>query len=269
MSTLSARTPRSSSRNRRTLARSSPAAVTRTNASATCDTTSNDRSRACDRPPVDDRVSPRSVSFGSEPASAQRRRESAQHGADRRDRDRECENARIERQSGEPRNRSAAQRDDAAHRHARHGETREVPRHREHQTLHEQLTDEARPARAQRAAQRELALALRPAHEQQVGHVHAHEQEHRHRRPEHQLQRSARLADDVFLERREARAEVLRAGILVRQLRAECVELGLRAGDRHAGPQPADDRDVVIARVARVSGRLPCPSESTRRRRRQ
>ncbi len=70
--------------------------------------------------------------------------------------------------------------------------------------------------------------ALGTTHEQEVGDVHAYQHQHESDRAEHHLERPARRADDVGLERIQPRPLAHGGRILAPEQNGKTVQLGLR-----------------------------------------
>ena len=108
----------------------------------------------------------------------------------------------------------------SARRTRRHSERDRNPgdaaEHRQQHAFREQLPNEPPPARAQRHAHRDLALAHGGAREQQVGDVRARDEEHRGHGAEHDPERrTERRADDLLGEWSHGHAVVAVRGVLL------------------------------------------------------
>ena len=88
-----------------------------------------------------------------------------------------------------------SRRDPRAQRHERHRQRGRRQRH--HDAFREELAHDASAPGSQRHPQRQLALPLGAARQDQVGDVHAGDQHHQHRRrlPDHQDLRQHRVAE--------------------------------------------------------------------------
>ena len=101
---------------------------------------------------------------------------------------------------------------------------------REHDALGDQLANDAPAVAADRGAHRQLALARRGAHQQQVGDVRARDQQHEHHRAHQRHELRPHVGDQVFVHRLDAEVGVGR--LLDRKSRAQvggqAIELRLR-----------------------------------------
>ena len=125
----------------------------------------------------------------------------------------------------------------------------------EHGAFGQELPQHPPPPGANRLADRELLLALRAAHEEQIRNVGARDQEHRTDGPEQHEQRGPRLVRELLLQ---VGHEELRAAVRIRQLalqvERERVHLGLCCSVRHARREPRDDVVVELEAIASRSG---------------
>ncbi len=88
-----------------------------------------------------------------------------------------------------------------------------------HQALGEHLPHETRTAAAERGANRQLALARRRTHEQQVRHVRARDQQHERHGTHEREDRRSYVGDEIRVHRLDA--EVHARGLLDGELRSQ------------------------------------------------
>ena len=127
-----------------------------------------------------------------------------------REPEREGEHRHVHADLGDARHVLAEEGDDEAST-PRHGEDEpeRAAREREHDRLGEELPDDARAARAERRAHRDLLAAPERPREDEVGDVGAGDQQHEADRAEQHEQRRPHVADEVLVERDDRGAPAL------------------------------------------------------------
>ena len=119
----------------------------------------------------------------------------------------------------------------------------------------QQLLHDPGPARAERAAQRDLLGAPVGAHQHQVGEVGAGDEQHERDRAEQDEQRQPGVADQVVVQRHDQRAPVLVVGrVLLLPGARDRVEIGLRRAPRHARLQLGHGAIVVVVAHGAIVG---------------
>ena len=231
-----------------------PEPTSSTNASATSAITAPSRSQRPDEPPTR-RPLERSTSITSGRdafhAGSTPKISAAANDASARKR----EHRAVERHRGGARQalgRQLNQRVDAELREQQAGRAAD---RREHDALGDQLANDAPAVAADRRAHRQLALARRGAHQQQVRDVRAGDQQHEHHRAHQRDQLRPHVGDQVVVHRLDAEVRV--RGLLDRESRAQvgrqAIELRLRLLEAHAGLQLGDDaQEHVVARAGLV-----------------
>ena len=142
-----------------------------------------------------------------------------------------------------------------AQRQRGHHEAERPAGQREQPALGQELPDHRPAARAQRGAERELALPDRRPHQQQVGDVGAGDHQHETDRAEQDQQRGPGMLDDVLLQRHGPDAH-LRAGMLrelLAELQRDAVHLRLCLGEGHARLEPAEHREERVVPRRRLA----------------
>ena len=197
-----------------------------------------------------------------------RRHDAEEHAGDRRQDERGAEHARIDADVRDARQARELRRQE----HAKRGQR---PRRDEQagQTAREG-DDDAAARRADRAANRQLTLTARCARQEQRRHVRARDEHHEADRGEQDEQRRAHVADQRIAQRSHARPVIPVLGrILLRQPRADHVQLFARLRHRDAGREPADHIEemraaeraiVVVERQRQEDFRLRRPPERPR-----
>ena len=177
---------------------------------------------------------------------AQRRHEPGRNGDGAGQRDGEYDRDPIDVQRVDPHHLAWAKAREAAHRAVGECESQGPRGRRQQQGLNQQLADQTRAARTERAAHGELLTARRSARQQQVGHVDAGDQEHRDYRRAKQSDGRTHVTDQVLAQRDHFRAHALvRARVLLLDDRGDRIHLRLRLFDRDAVLQPTDDVPVA------------------------
>ena len=158
-----------------------------------------------------------------------RRREAEDQRRHEREQERRQEDAAVERRVGEPRNVGRPERDQR--RRAPAGERERARRadRIEHRRLRQELPHEPPAPRAERLADRDLAVARGRARQQQVGDVRARDEHDEADGAEEDVERRLHVAHRVVLQRRHAGAHVLvGVGILRRERAGDAADLGVR-----------------------------------------
>ena len=118
-------------------------------------------------------------------------------------------------------------------------------------------------AGAERGSDRQLALTRRRAGQEQVGDVGAGDEEHERDRPGEHEQRRAHVAGQLFAKRHDPRRPAgVEVGKHPRQVGGDLRHVLLRARERDAGLQPADDL-VERPRGVRVCAVNPIGSQTS------
>ena len=140
---------------------------------------------------------------------------------------------------------------------ARQGQADHAAEARQHETLDQELPREPRPAGAQRGANRELVHAAGRPHQREVGDVHARHEQDEPDGGEHQVQRTSRARDELFVQRHRDNRALLRGRPAFPHGRRQRGQLRLGLFQRDAVAQPADGRQRVVLFVG-------VPGESVR-----
>ena len=182
---------------------SSPAPATRTTARAISATTNAFRAHP-PRAPIDEPLPalPQSVDQ-LDARGLQRGRETEEHARDERDRDGEEERGVVHADLVEPRQVRRRQRDQPQHAEPREPGPEQRRREAEDGALRQQLPDQAAARRADGGAHDHLAVARRGARELQVRHVGAGDEQHQRDGAEQRVERRARAADELLLQRHD------------------------------------------------------------------
>ena len=141
----------------------------------------------------------------------------------------------------------------------RQGDARDSRDDAEHHALGHQLPDDPAACRAERAADRHLALATRRARQQQVRHVRRRDEQQTADGAEQHVQNPTHVTDDGVLERNRVECPVLRPGVLPLQAGADDLEIRPQLGERHARLEPRDGREVERPATLRLLHRQDAP----------
>jgi hypothetical protein len=115
-------------------------------------------------------------------------------------------------------------------------------------TLHQELSHDARAARAERAADREFARSCGAAHEEQVAHVDARHREQQRDGRHHDEEDRAEIAEYGFAKRVGRCADEV---VLRMQSVHPIKELRTRGGDRRPRREPRDGVERIVAKKRR------------------
>ena len=169
------------------------------------------------------------------PRGAQRRRQPAQDGDDNRNARGEEQHALIERDLGWNRHVRRAQPRQRLQRPASEQQSETGRRGGEQAGFHEHLPRDREAARAERRAQRDFALPIHRAREQEIAHVHARNEQDGSDGGQQEHQAGARIADERLVRQFEVRAAPrLASGIRDLEPLRDHVEVGARRGQRDA-----------------------------------
>ena len=143
------------------------------------------------------------------------------------------------------------------HERAHAGQAEEEPadraQAREHEALGQHLADEPALPRAERGADRQLAIAAGGAHQQQVGDVRARDEQHQQDEDLEEVERRPEIADELIADRHGVAAEAARARerLPLRQAFEHAIDdrLHLRVDllDRRARLEPRDHLAELVA----------------------
>ncbi len=132
----------------------------------------------------------------------------------------------------------------------------------DHRAFGQHLAHQPPAARAKSRADGKLALLERRADQQQVGDVDAGDQQQKRGRAHQRQNRGPRLGDDALLHRLQT--DVIIGGlfqpIFFAQIRGDAFRLGLRAFQRHPGPQTqngAQPDAVALSLIVAKAPRVP------------
>ena len=164
----------------------------------------------------------------------QRRNHREQQRRGQRDRQRVAQHRGVDASLVQPRHRDARrdERDQRRHAPVRDRQAGRGGDQREQQVLGDQLREQAQSSRAKRDPQRHLVAPVHAANEQQVRDVGARDQQQHAHRPEQQLERPPRVADQRITQgdRRILRG-LIRRGRLPFHLCDSVVEVGRPVGE--------------------------------------
>jgi hypothetical protein len=141
---------------------------------------------------------------------------------------------------------------------------------REQETFHEQLANDAPAAGTERDAHRNFTTPLGGSRQQQVRDIRTRdEQNERHRAHEGEENQADRTSRDALVVGHHPRTEILvRVGKVLRQLRADALDLAARLRQRHSWREPAHRLQRAHARFVPLTQRVastPAPAPAAAR----
>ena len=190
------------------------------------------------------------------------------HGGDERDADREQQHAPVDGRARDTGNARWVPPREQAHTTPGQRQTGGGADTGEHETLGQQLPDEAGRAGPERRAHGHLALPRFRAREEKIGHVGAGDEQQEADRAEEEPDRAADGTDDLFPQREDDGVELHRLGIEppARPRLRDGVQVVARLRDRSARLEPARRVKSVISVVrARAVPPIRRPQRARRR----
>ena len=194
-------------------------------------------------------------------SETQQRRNTERHRGGRGGEQREGEDAGVDVDFAEPRQRVATEALQHADAEGGQGESEHAAEGSQQQALDQELANEPLPARTERSPHGELAHASGRTHEHQVGDVDAREQQDERNRGEHQEQQAARVRDQLFVQRQGDDRALFRRRPAFQHRQTQRREFRLCAFQADAIAHAADgaQRVVLLIRVLGKAGTEPTP----------
>ena len=197
-------------------------------------------------------------------SEAQQRRNTERHRGGRSGEQREGEDAGVDVDFAEPRQRVATEALQHADAEGGQGESEHPAEGSQQQALDQELANEPLPARTERSPHGELAHASGRTHEHEVGDVDAREQQDERNRGEHQEQQAARVRDQLFVQRQSDDRALFRRRPAFQHRQTQRREFRLCAFQADAIAHAADGAQRVVLLI-RVRGKS-CTEPTPRRR---